>query len=174
MADLLPISTNLAQERQLDVIFVHGLGGDPLTTWRHGNDASSSWPHWLAETFAEQIGVWSLGYAASPTKLKGVGAAIGQMFGKPADPDAGQGMSLTRRAEKCLDRLVKSGIGQRPCMFITHSLGGCRVIDRELENHEALALAALLWSRFHDGTTPGKVFVELLESGCTTDPGPAR
>jgi hypothetical protein len=49
------------------------------------------------------------------------------MFGKPADPDAGQGMSLTRRAENCLDRLVKSGIGQRPCMFITHSLGGLLV-----------------------------------------------
>jgi len=127
MADLLSISPTLAAERQLDVVFVHGLGGDPLTTWRHGNDASSSWPHWLAEAFPESVGVWSLGYAASPTKLRGVGASIGQLFGKPADPDEGQGMSLTRRAENCLDRLVKSGIGQRPCLFIAHSLGGLLV-----------------------------------------------
>jgi hypothetical protein len=49
MAVLLPISTDLSHECALDVVFVHGLGGDPLTSCRGGEDASTSWPHWLEQ-----------------------------------------------------------------------------------------------------------------------------
>jgi hypothetical protein len=121
MAELLPISSPLAAERQLDVVFVHGLGGDPIATWRSGTDENTSWPHWLALEFGTQIGVWSLGYAAAPTKWQGF-----PFFGDK-DPDAGAAMSLPRRAENALDRLVGAGIGQRPLCFITHSLGGLLV-----------------------------------------------
>jgi hypothetical protein len=65
--------------------------------------------------------VWSLGYAAAPTKWQGF-----PFFGGK-DPDAGAAMSLPRRAENALDRLVGAGIGQRPLCFITHSLGGLLV-----------------------------------------------
>ena len=121
MAELLPISSPLAAERQLDVVFVHGLGGDPIATWRSGTDENTSWPHWLTLEFGTQIGVWSLGYAAAPTKWQGF-----SFFGSK-DPDAGAAMSLPRRAENALDRLVGAGIGQRPVCFITHSLGGLLV-----------------------------------------------
>ena len=121
MAKLLPISSPLAAERQLDVVFVHGLGGDPIETWRSGTDENTSWPHWLALEFGTQIGVWSLGYAAAPSKWQGI-----PFFGGK-DPDAGAAMSLPRRAENALDRLVGAGIGQRPLCFITHSLGGLLV-----------------------------------------------
>ncbi len=121
MAELLPISSPLAADRQLDVVFVHGLGGDPLATWRSGTDENTSWPHWLALEFGTQIGVWSLGYAAAPSKWQGI-----PFFGGK-DPDAGAAMSLPRRAENALDRLVSAGIGQRPVCFITHSLGGLLV-----------------------------------------------
>jgi hypothetical protein len=121
MAELLPISSPLAAERQLDVVFVHGLGGDPIETWRSGTDENTSWPHWLALQFGTQIGVWSLGYAAAPSKWQGF-----PFFGDK-DPDAGAAMSLPRRAENALDRLVGAGIGQRPVCFITHSLGGLLV-----------------------------------------------
>jgi hypothetical protein len=123
MAELLPISSPLSAERKLDVVFVHGLGGDPITTWRSGTDENTSWPHWLALEFGPQIGVWSLGYAAAPTKWEGVRVPF---FGNK-DPDAGAAMSLPRRAENALDRLVVAGIGQRPVCFITHSLGGLLV-----------------------------------------------
>jgi hypothetical protein len=121
MAELLPISSPLAADRQLDVVFVHGLGGDPIATWRSGTDQNTSWPHWLALEFGTQIGVWSLGYAAAPSKWQGI-----RFFGGK-DPDAGAAMSLPRRAENALDRLVGAGIGQRPLCFITHSLGGLLV-----------------------------------------------
>ena len=123
MAELLLISSPLAAERQLDVMFVHGLGGDPIETWRSGTDENTSWPHWLALEFGTQIGVWSLGYAAAPTRWEGVRVPF---FGGK-DPDAGAAMSLPRRAENALDRLVGAGIGQRPVCFITHSLGGLLV-----------------------------------------------
>jgi hypothetical protein len=123
MARLLSISSPLTAERQLDVVFVHGLGGDPIETWRSGTDENTSWPHWLTLEFGSQIGVWTLGYAAAPTKLRGLRAAL---FGSE-DPDAGGAMSLPRRAENALDRLVGAGIGQRPVCFITHSLGGLLV-----------------------------------------------
>jgi hypothetical protein len=123
MAELLPISSPLAAERQLDVVFVHGLGGDPIETWRSGTDENTSWPHWLALEFGTQIGVWSLGYAAAPTRWEGVRVPF---FGGK-EPDAGAAMSLPRRAENALDRLVGAGIGQRPLCFITHSLGGLLV-----------------------------------------------
>lgn len=54
-------------DRKADVVFIHGLGGDPFETWRFGEADHTSWPHWLGEEF-EDVGVWSLGYAASPTK----------------------------------------------------------------------------------------------------------
>jgi hypothetical protein len=123
MAELLPISSPLSADRQLDVVFVHGLGGDPIETWRSGTDENTSWPHWLALEFGTQIGVWSLGYAAAPTKWEGVRVPF---FGGK-EPDAGAAMSLPRRAENALDRLVGAGIGQRPLCFITHSLGGLLV-----------------------------------------------
>jgi len=121
MAELLPISSPLAAERQLDVVFVHGLGGDSIETWRSGTDENTSWPHWLALEFGTQIGVWSLGYAAAPSKWQGI------PFFRGKEPDAGAAMSLPRRAENALDRLVGAGIGQRPVCFITHSLGGLLV-----------------------------------------------
>ncbi|MEY4807041.1 MAG: hypothetical protein RLZZ206_1430 [Cyanobacteriota bacterium] len=121
MAELLSISSPLAAERQLDVVFVHGLGGDPIETWRSGTDQNTSWPHWLDLEFGTQIGVWSLGYAAAPSKWQGFPFFAGK------DPDAGAAMSLPRRAENALDRLVGAGIGQRPLCFITHSLGGLLV-----------------------------------------------
>jgi len=123
MAELLLISSPLTAERQLDVVFVHGLGGDPIDTWRSGTDGNTSWPHWLALEFGSKIGVWTLGYAAAPTRMRGLRASL---FGSQ-DPDAGAAMSLPRRAENALDRLVGAGIGNRPVCFITHSLGGLLV-----------------------------------------------
>jgi tetratricopeptide (TPR) repeat protein len=105
-------------ERKADVVFIHGLGGDAFATWRHGDDETTSWPHWLGQEFPE-VGVWSLGYAASPSKWTRWLGWISKRF-----RDAGHGMALPDRALQVLDLMVLRGLGKRPLFFICHSLGG--------------------------------------------------
>jgi hypothetical protein len=96
--------------RRGDVIFVHGLGGHARGTWhpqeKHGGD--NFWPTWLGEDLKD-VGVWSLGYEVEPFKWKG------------------NSMPLADRATNILDLLDSYGIGERPLIFITHSLGGLLV-----------------------------------------------
>jgi pimeloyl-ACP methyl ester carboxylesterase len=116
--DLNQISASVNVIREADVVFVHGLGGDAFKTWRHGDDEQTSWPHWLAKEFPN-VGVWSLEYSASPLKAFWILRFFGKRY-----RDAGYSMPLPDRALQVLDRMVQLGIGQRPLLFICHSLGG--------------------------------------------------
>ena len=118
LSQLHPISGGENAERKADVVFIHGLGGDAFTTWRHGDDDSTSWPHWLGREFPE-VGVWSLGYAAAPSKWA---RPLGWFFRRRGD--AGHGMALPDRGLQVLDRMAQGGLGERPLFFICHSLGG--------------------------------------------------
>ncbi len=113
-----PISGCDQPLRRADVVFIHGLGGDAFTTWRHGEDETTSWPHWLGKAFPE-VGVWSLGYAASPSKWQ-----RRLSWGSGGNRDAGHTMALPDRALNVLDEMVQRGLGERPLFFICHSLGG--------------------------------------------------
>jgi len=115
LSEFNPISGCDNAARKADVVFVHGMGGDAFGTWRHGEGDANSWPHWLGEEFGE-AGVWSLGYAASASKW-------GRIVSK-GEPDAGHSMALPDRALEVLDRMVQRGLGERPLLFIGHSLGG--------------------------------------------------
>ena len=130
-AKLHPISTHpegeVCEQRQLDVVFVHGLGGDPFGTWRFGEDDTTSWPHWLAEEYGERIGVWSFGYPASRSTAPRITNQIKKAIGFKIDEDEGFSMPLPRRAGNALNKMVNKGIGERPCVFIAHSLGGLLV-----------------------------------------------
>ena len=103
------------------MIFIHGLGGDAFGTWRDGEEDSSSWPHWLGEEFSG-VGVWSLGYAASPSKWT---RFLG-LFRKQGR-DSGYTMALPDRALQVLDLMVQRRLGERPILFVCHSLGGLLV-----------------------------------------------
>ena len=109
--DLIPLANTEKQERIADIIFIHGLGGDALDTWRHPKnkqDRNNYWPLWLVKDFP-QMGIWSLAYEVEPTKWKG------------------STMPLVERADNSLDLLEIKGIGKRPIFFITHSMGGLLV-----------------------------------------------
>jgi hypothetical protein len=55
MNDVLDISNICDSDGAiLDVLFIHGLTGDPFETWTAG-PGKEYWPKWLCETFPE---VW--------------------------------------------------------------------------------------------------------------------
>ncbi len=105
-----PLHEPGATEPLLDVIFVHGLGGDAIETWHPAKRPDALWPKWLAEDHSE-MAVWTLDYPAKATKWSG----------------QGNGMALPDRGKQVLDYLVASGFGRRPIAFVAHSLGGLLV-----------------------------------------------
>jgi hypothetical protein len=95
-----------------DVIFVHGLTGDPVTTWTSGGATEPEgnyWPNWLA-TDLPHMNLYTLGYPAS-------------FFAQWAKKE----MNLYERAKHSLELLAGYGFGERPLIFVCHSLGGLLV-----------------------------------------------
>ncbi|MFD1045085.1 NACHT domain-containing protein, partial [Kibdelosporangium lantanae] len=85
-----------------DVVFLHGLGGDARKTWATGE---AFWPDWLGQD-VPGVAVWSVGYAAS---------ASGWL---------GRAMPIQDRAGNVLAALQNVSVGERPLIFVTHSMGG--------------------------------------------------
>lgn len=104
-SQVFPVGGTKNAERKLDIVFVHGLGGDAHSTWRIGEDQEKFWPRWLAEDF-NNVGVWTIGYGATASRwVEDV-------------------MSMEDRSVNLINRLFGKGIGERPIIFVTHSMGG--------------------------------------------------
>ncbi|OWM80746.1 hypothetical protein CDL15_Pgr006776 [Punica granatum] len=112
------------QAPPLDVVFVHGLRGGPYKTWRIAEDKSSTksglvekidqeagkqgtfWPgEWLSIDFPEAR-LFTLKYKTNLTQWSGAS------------------LPLQEVSSMLLQKLVTAGIGNRPVVFVTHSLGG--------------------------------------------------
>lgn len=89
----------------VDIVFVHGLSGDAHSTWDCGG-SDGFWPAWLAQDIGYS-NVYCLGY----------GAAAFEKWAKKE-------MDMFERADNILEQFAGTGIGKRPLVFITHSLGG--------------------------------------------------
>ena len=109
MSDELTLKRVLGSESSLvDVIFVHGLTGDPRDTWTSTTNGDF-WPVWL-DADLHKVSVYTLGYPAS-------------LFAKWAKEE----MDMFERAGNVLERFAGLGIGTRPIAFVAHSLGGLLV-----------------------------------------------
>ncbi|PSH62077.1 ABC-three component system protein [Phyllobacterium sophorae] len=96
----------------VDVIFVHGLSGDPVETWTADGSKESEggyWPQWLAAD-VPHLNLYTLGFPAS-------------VFAQWAKKE----MNLYDRAKNFLETLASYEFGKRPIIFICHSLGGLLV-----------------------------------------------
>lgn len=97
--------------RIADIVFVHGLQGSSHGTWTYGIEGSSEyffWPEQLGRELPD-CGIWSIGYSAGITEL-----------GKP-------GMLIEKRALNLVSQFGVKNIGDRPVIFICHSMGGLLV-----------------------------------------------
>lgn len=95
------VQGSTAGNRGVDVLFIHGLTGDPIKTW-------GDWPKKLAAEFSNCATVWSLGYP-SPLFESQLGT-IQEEF--------------STEGRETLRELVHADVGKKPIVFVTHSLGG--------------------------------------------------
>lgn len=105
---IFPVSTDNttgSNDRTLDVVFIHGLGGDAWTTWQADDKTHTFWPAWLLED-VHNIAVWTVGYGASPTRW------------------VEDEMPMQDRAINLLHHFLINKIGERPFILVTHSMGG--------------------------------------------------
>jgi hypothetical protein len=98
-----------------DIIFVHGLGGSAKTSWCWNRDLNYFWPNWLAsEKYLSSYRIFTFGYnsnfAGTDTNLNIVDFAKDLLFQMLTFSD-GLGEKAVR-------------IGDRPIIFVCHSLGG--------------------------------------------------
>lgn len=99
--------------RVCDVVFVHGLGGGSHSTWT-SDGAQAFWPSWIGADFPN-AGVWTLGYHADVSAW------------------TSESMPIADRGTAILETLANEGIGERPVIFITHSMGG--ILTKQILRH---------------------------------------
>ncbi|CAL8471570.1 g11112 [Coccomyxa elongata] len=108
-------ATTSPEAPSIDVVFVHGIRGGPFVTWRRertpGVPAASvvhdqCWPStWLVDD-VPTARLLSMEYAA------------------PASGWEGQSLPLWGTVGQLMDQLTAAGVGQRPVVFVCHSMGG--------------------------------------------------
>ncbi|CAF3890150.1 unnamed protein product [Rotaria sp. Silwood1] len=105
---------------EADIILVHGLGGDSRTTW---TNSAGDWPiNWLLDSqvgirgMLTQYGIQDLPQA---NKIRVLTVSHrSDMFNSDADSDP------YNIATQLIRHLFHAGVGSKPIVWITHSLGG--------------------------------------------------
>ena len=140
MAKVHFVTPDRRDDAVVDVVFVHGLGGDKLSTWQSSKAEKSFWPAWLGEE-SPHAAIYSLGYEASPSAW------------------LGNAMPLSDRATNILDSLAAEEVGARPLIWVCHSLGG--LVVKKILQHAAIQNQTA-WKCFVENTRATGQFCRLF------------
>ena len=110
------INVTEAGSALVDVVFLHGLGGDAQKTWT--GDGWPGWLGWLGEDLPD-VAIWTVGYSADSSRW----------HRRKAIP-------IVDRATNLLAALENRSIGQRPVCFVVHSMGGLILKEMLLDSAE--------------------------------------
>jgi predicted RNA-binding protein with RPS1 domain len=135
------VAVHVPADAVLDVVFLHGLDGDAYKSWTAAGD-DGFWPGWLAQD-VDGAAVWSVGYEAWSSGWRG------------------HSMPVEDRTINVLAALQVKGIGERPLVFVTHSMGGLIVKeallyaaygDTEFASFAAMTKAVVFLGTPHNGS----------------------
>lgn len=105
MAELTQIHSTTSPNA-INIVFVHGLGGDSRETWMHKpKDDATLWPRWIGED--ADCNVWILGYDAALSGWTGSAMHL-----------ADQGIAFMS------ELLFEQALRGQPLVLVGHSLGG--------------------------------------------------
>ncbi|XP_056219271.1 protein SERAC1 isoform X2 [Seriola aureovittata] len=156
-----PPSTNTWQQIKADVLFIHGILGAAFKTWRQKDrntleeekeaesrdDYTECWPKsWLAAD-CPNLRVLSVEYDSHLSDW---------MAKCPAE---NQRKSLAYRSRELLKKLKLAGVGERPVVWVAHSMGGLLVKKMLLDASEDPDMHELLKN------TKGIVFYSVPHRG---------
>lgn len=148
------LSKRKSSSYSCDIIFVHGLKGGVLKTWRQSDRAKSDpdyaecWPlSWLAKDLP-RARILAVDYESSLSHWTSF-------------PGETIGVSLKESADRILKQLLEAGVGQRKIIWVTHSMGGLLVkniltTDDEFIDHNRRKIL---------GQTKGVVFFSVPHRG---------
>ncbi|XP_033632514.1 protein SERAC1-like isoform X1 [Asterias rubens] len=168
---LLHPQVRMRQSLEADVVFVHGLLGGAFKTWRqkdpeaktskgpikeeeeevevHNDEATECWPKtWLAKD-CPHMRIITISY---DTHMSEWSAKC---------PFQSEKRSLANRSAEIANKLHEAGVGQRPIIWVSHSMGGLLVkqmlLDAcenpELENIAEKTHGVIFFSTPHHGSS---------------------
>ncbi|XP_044982869.1 uncharacterized protein LOC123449647 isoform X1 [Hordeum vulgare subsp. vulgare] len=110
---------------EVDVVFIHGLRGGPFNSWRIADDKSSTTKAGLVESIDEDAGkegtCWPRQWLSSDFPQA---RFLTVKYKTNLTQWTGASLSLQEVSSMLLRKLVAAGIGSRPVVFVTHSMGG--------------------------------------------------
>ncbi|UXI20090.1 pre-rRNA processing protein FTSJ3 [Sarcoptes scabiei] len=116
---LSPIFKSNRNKFNCDIVFVHGLKGGVLKTWRQSDKMKTSkiytecWPEsWLGKEFPN-CRIWAINYESFISSWNIV-----------CSEDE---FSIQDRSKRMVEELQMAGIGSKPIIWIAHSMGGLLV-----------------------------------------------
>ncbi|XP_042494170.1 uncharacterized protein LOC122073628 isoform X2 [Macadamia integrifolia] len=109
----------------LDVVFVHGLRGGPFKSWRIAEDKSSTTKSGLVENIDMDAGKEGTFWPGEwlPTDFPRA-RLFSVKYKTNLTQWSGASLPLQEVSSLLLKKLTAAGIGSRPVVFVTHSMGG--------------------------------------------------